>query len=291
MTNSIGVNLQQVPRTSSARGCFGAQPGWVWIEADYSQIELRIAAFLARERHMLELYRDGADIHSTTAISMIGDAEYESRSKAKAVNFGFLYGMLAPKFVELAWNNYGLKVTEYEAQVFRERFFDTYPDLEPWHARQREFVRRNGYVTTPTGHVRHLPDINSPDRKVANEAERQAINSPVQSFASDIAVISLNRIGSKFRKLGLQTRIVGAVHDAILFEAPRREVRAVIPRIKRMMETPPLAEWFGVTLDVPLVADLSVGTHWGKKDTREVPPEIVFDRSALKGWVKEHVSC
>lgn len=276
----LGVNIQQIPRMKLARGVFGAQPGWMLVVADYSQIELRIAAFMARERRMLELYRTGADIHTTTAQQMVGDREVTKadRTAAKAVNFGYLYGMKWPKFIELAWNNYGLRVTEEEAQIFRAAFFQTYPDLLPWHDRQRKLVNKFKRVRTPMGRIRHLPDIDSPDKKVRHEAERQAINSPVQAFASDITVLSVIGTGARLREAGLQTRCVGTVHDSILFEAPVAELPTVLPLIKSVMENPPL-DRFGIVLDVPLVADIELGSHWA--DMTTVTEEMMTDYDKL----------
>lgn len=277
---SLGVNIQQIPRMAIARGVFGAEPGSLLIVADYSQIELRIAAFMARERKMLELYRTGADIHTTTAQQMVGDREVTKadRTAAKAVNFGYLYGMRWLKFIELAWNNYGLRVTEEEAQAFRVAFFRAYPDLLPWHDRQRKLVNKFKRVRTPMGRIRHLPDIDSPEKKVRLEAERQAINSPVQAFASDITVLSVIGTGARLREAGMQTRCVGTVHDSILFEAPIGEVAYVLPLIKTVMENPPL-DRFGVELDVPLVADLELGSHWSATTT--ITEEMMTDHDKL----------
>lgn len=262
-----GVNLQQVPRNKFIRGLFGAPPGSYFVEFDYSQVELRVAAELAHEPTMIHLYQTGQDIHMTMAMQMTGKPAHlvtkEERKKAKSVNFGFLYGMQWRKYIETAWNNYGLRVTEEEAQLFRKAFFLQFPELLVWHRKQRAMVAKYGRVESPLGRVRHLPDIYSPDREVKAEAERQAINSPVQSFASDMILISLVVLHKKFREMGLQARSIGTVHDALNLEIPENEMAVALPMIKEVMENLPLREWFGVELHVPIIADCKVGTHWG----------------------------
>lgn len=262
-----GVNLQQVPRDKLIRSLFGAAPGWTFVEADYSQVELRIAAFIAQEPTMLMLYASGQDIHMTMAMRMTGkpasEVTSEERKKAKAVNFGFLYGMGWRKFIETAWNNYGVTVTEAEAQAFRRAFFEQFPQLIRWHARQRRLAHRYKRVESPLGRVRHLPDIDSPDEGVVAEAERQAINSPVQAMASDLCLLSMVLLDREFRRLGLKAAPIGTVHDAINFEIPDEELEVVLPIIRETMENPPLEKLFGVSLTVPIIADIKVGTRWG----------------------------
>ena len=276
-----GVNLQQVPRDPFIRGLFGAPPGWTFVEADYSQIELRIAAFLARERHMLHLYAVGADIHLTTAARVTGLPESQVSKEVrkrvgKPVNFGFLYGMGWKKFIETAFNNYGAVFSEEEARGARKTFFDLYPGLPAWHNRQRRLVNEHGRVQSPLGRVRHLPDIFSPEQGVRAEAERQAINSPVQGFASDLAVLSMVAINQKFRDLGINGHCLGLVHDAINFEIRNDDVPKALPIIKNTMEDMSLVRRkFGVHVDIPIIADLKTGSHWG--DTKELTVDQVYD--------------
>lgn len=265
-----GVNIQQVPRDPLIRGLFGAAPGWTFIEADYSQIELRLAAFIANEPTMLALYAAGEDIHMATAMKMTGkpasQVTSEERKKAKAVNFGFLYGMGAAMFVDQAWKNYGLRVTMAEAQAFRKAFFAQFPELLRWHGRQRRLVRKFHRVETPIGRVRHLPDITSPDRSVANEAERQAINSPVQGLGSDMCLTALVILDREFRRRNLRASVIGTVHDAINSECPDDELDIVLPLIKNTMENLPLKKLYDLDLTVPIVADVKVGARWGKTE-------------------------
>lgn len=289
-----GVNLQQVPRGPLTRGVFGAPPGWFFVEFDYSQIELRIAAFLAQEPTMLHLYATGQDIHMAMAMRMTGKPAHlvtpEERKKAKAVNFGFLYGMGWRKFVQTAWENYGVRVSEEEAQAFRKAFFDQFPGLLPWHSKQRRLAHTNGRVETPMGRVRHLPDIYSPDPGVQAEAERQAINSPVQAFASDMCALSLVLLARRFRAEGIRAYPIGTVHDAVNWEIHGDDLEYALPLIKATMEDLPLEKLFGCTIDIPIVADCKVGTRWGQ--AKEVPAELLGwtedDNVMLTQWLDEN---
>ena len=283
-----GVNLQQVPRDSFIRGLFGAAPGYAFLEFDYSQVELRIVAFMARERRMLELYKLDKDIHMATAMQMTGKSEEnvtsEERKMAKPVNFGFVYGMSANKFISTAWEKYGMVVTEKQSIKFRKAFFMQFKDLQPWYGKQRAMAAKYGRVESPLGRVRHLPDITSKDRGVRSEAERQAINSPVQSFASDMAILALISLTREFKKRGLKARSVGTVHDAINFEVPLEELPEVLPLIKWHMENVPLEELFGVVLDVPILADGKIGRRWG--GATGIEGNVIKDPKALKKWLK-----
>lgn len=276
-----GVNLQQVPRDPFIKGVFGAPPGWTFVESDYSQIELRIAALLADETTMKHLYSIGADIHTTTAARVAGLAESavskEVRKKlGKPVNFGFLYAMGWKTFIDTAFNNYGAVFNEEEARGARKTYFDLYPKLLPWHAKQRRLVNEYGRVQSPLGRVRHLPDIYSPDQQVRNEAERQAINSPVQGFASDLAVLAMIEINTIFRRKGIEGYCLGLVHDAINYEIRNDYLAQGLPIIKDTMEDMGLVyKKFGTVVDIPIVADVAVGSHWGEK--LELTPEQVYD--------------
>lgn len=276
-----GVNLQQVPRDKFIRGLFGAPPGWRFVEADYSQIELRIAAYLAREETMLSLYQQGADIHLSTAMRVTGlpasQVTSEIRKKVgKPVNFGFLYGMGWLRFIQTAFENYGSHFTQAEARAARDAYFSLYPGLLPWHEKQRRLVRKYGRVQSPLGRTRHLPDIYSPDQGVRAEAERQAINSPVQGMASDMAVLSMIHINRKFRKLKLPAHCIGLVHDAINFEIREDAVRDALPIIKDTMEDMDIVRReFGIDIDVPIIADLKIGSRWG--GSIEIAPDDVYN--------------
>lgn len=267
-------NLQQVPRDGTMRTCFGAPEGWAFVEADYSQVELRIAAMLSRDPTLLRIFATGGDPHLTTAAEVSGltDREVldsdatgktEWRKKAKPVNFGFLYGMGEDKFITYARDNYGVEVSQEEAHRYRTRFFQLYNQLPRWHDRQRRLVRSLGRVHSPLGRVRHLPDVHSGDKKVRAEAERQAINSPVQATASDLMLMSLVRLSQRldFRR----ARIVGTVHDAILFEILRGYLDEAIPIIREVMQDMAYVErMFKCEITVPIEVEIKVGQFWGK---------------------------
>lgn len=272
-----GVNLQQVPRDPFIRGVFGAPPGWLFVEADYSQVELRLVAFVSRDRTMLGIYQRGEDIHRATAAWVLGVPESQisgdDRKKAKAVNFGFVYGMGARKFVETAFLNYGAIFTLDEAQEVRKAFFRQFRGLQPWHQRQRRLVNEHARVQSPLGRVRHLPDVRSEESGVRAEAERQAINSPIQSLASDMNIFAMARIHEEFAQQGIRAHVLGTVHDAINFEVHEDDVGRALPLIKGHMENLPLRRYFGLDIDVPMVADLKIGTHWG--GAHEIPEPLV----------------
>jgi DNA polymerase-1 len=265
VTGRLSGDLQQVPRDSFVRSIFGAPPGWLSLEADLSQAELRIAGHIADEQRMKRAFAMGEDIHLVTAEMITGLTPdligKEQRKRAKAVNFGFLYGMYPAKFQKYAKINYGIDVSKSEAEVFRTKFFQLYRDLLPWHDRQRSIVSHRGEVTSPLGRTRHLPNISSNDRGVRMEAERQAINSPVQATASDLtlfAMVQLDREVLNPREI----RMVMTVHDSIRFEVRDEMVGEYAPVIKEVMENLPLRRTFGVELSVPIVADVEWGTHW-----------------------------
>lgn len=276
-----GINLQQVPRDPFIRGLFGAPPGWTFVEADYSQIELRIAAYLADETNMKHIYAIGGDIHLETAMRVTGlpasQITPEIRKKVgKPVNFGFLYGMGWRKFIQTAFENYGSHFTEEEAQAARKAYFDLFPKLTPWHAKQRRLVNEYGRVVSPLGRIRHLPDIYSPDQGVRAEAERQAINSPVQGFASDLAVISMIEINKRFKKEGIAGHCLGLVHDAVNYEIRDDHLAWGLPIIKDVMEDMDIVyRKFGTVVDIPIIADVSIGQHWG--DKIELTEDQVYD--------------
>lgn len=278
-----GLNLQQVPRDPFIRGLFGATPGRTWIEADFSQIELRIAAFCANERTMISIYRQGGDIHMVTAMSVTGLPQSrvtkEIRKKVgKPVNFGFLYGMGWTKFIVTAFNNYGVRFSEQEAKAYRRRYFELYHDLPRWHERQRRLVQHNARVQSPIGRVRHLPDINSPEAGVRAEAERQAINSPVQGLASDMALAGMNLFVEKLTSEGLTDRVavLGLVHDAINIEADDEVAGRAMVLLKESMEDMDnMKRKFGLNMTVPIVADVKVGRHWG--DSVELTEEQIYE--------------
>jgi DNA polymerase-1 len=261
-----GLNMQQVPRDPLIRSILGAPPGWRFVEADFSQIELRIAAHYSGDQTLQRLYQLGEDVHMQMAVSMTGkpasEVTKEERKKAKAVNFGFLYGMGAKKFVEYARDSYDVEVSLEEAKIVRDRYFEKFAGILPWHQRQRRIVHNYKRVQSLIGRVRHLTDIDSEDEDVQAEAERQAINSPVQSLASDLMLLSLVTLHDEMDPE--EALIVGTVHDSILFQIREDTTDKWTSRIKEVMENLPLKKKFGVELEVPIVVDIKVGQHWSE---------------------------
>lgn len=261
-TSCQNPNLQQVPRTKDVRAIYKAPKGRLFFEADYSQLELRIAADYANDKTMLEIYRNNGDIHTTTAKLMTGGREptKEERGKAKAVNFGFLYGMLAKKFVDYAYNSYGVIFTLAEAQEFREKFFAKYSRLLPWHHEQEMMCEAMGGVYNKFGRFRKLPLIYSANKWERASAARRAINTPVQGTGSDLLIAAATQIHKELKGEGL--KIVGTVHDSILGEFNEEDRDWIVPEIRRIMLHPAAMDEFGVELKVPLDCDIGVGP-WG----------------------------
>lgn len=261
-TSCTDPNLQQVPRTKDVRGLYHAPEGRCFFEADYSQLELRIAAHYANEPTMLRIYHENGDIHTETAKLMTGGREptKEERGKAKAVNFGFLYGMGAKKFVDYAFDSYGVVFTLPEAEKFRELFFAKYSRLLPWHEEQRRLAEALGGVPNLFGRFRKTPGIYSQNWKDKGAAERVAINTPVQGTGSDILLSAAIQVHKELSPYGLC--IVGTVHDSILGEFPEDGKDWFVEQIRRIMKHPALMDEFGVELKVELDCDVGVG-KWG----------------------------
>lgn len=293
-------NLQQVPRDPRIRSLICAPAGRHLLDADLSQIELRIAAWLADERNLIRIFNEGGDPHWMTALNELSrtgaEAELilrtakalaktklnyadaiklllkagadaaadvdkawkELRKKAKAVNFGYLYGMWWKKFKQYARDNYGVTVTDEEAQESRINFFETYPDFPDWHKKQKRFANMNGYVINPVGRKRRLPAAahgkDTPERR---EAERQAVNSPVQSFASDLNIMAALQLRKEFP--GKEIFIIGTIHDAILVDVADSHMKIVAKRLLEIMQKPELLKVFDVEIPVPIEAEVKVG--------------------------------
>jgi DNA polymerase I len=241
--------------------------GYTLIQADYSQIELRVIAHYAGEKTMLQIYRDGKDIHEMTAANSRGytleefqklkDADpkgyKQMRYEAKAENFGFVYGMSAQGFKEYCRTDYNMIISGTEAEKRREAYFKKYPMLLDYHKTYIGKARKFGYVRTFFGRKIHLPDINSVNSGVRGHAERNAINSPIQGTAGEMTIFALSIL---FNRLPKDVIIVNSIHDSILIYIPDNKVDEVIPVIKEAMEKLPLREYFEKEIDsVPIVAD------------------------------------
>lgn len=192
----------------------------------------------------------------------------EKRKQSKGVNFGYVYGMGAAKFCEYAKVKYDWDVSLSESESIRIGFFGTYVGLTPWHERQRNLVAIDGYVRSLSGRKRRLPGIWSPDKGVRAEAERQAINSPIQGFIGDLKVMGMLDIFEQIQvpTRGEKLRIKGEVHDSVLMWVKTEHLDEILPQIKHCMEHPTWLDRFGIKLKVPIVADLEVGT-WGAGKT------------------------
>ena len=186
----------------------------------------------------------------------------EERSKAKAVNFGFLYGMLAKKFVDYAYDSYGVVFTRSEAEAYRNAFFAKYSRLLPWHKEQEELCEMLGGVPNMFGRFRKLPKIYSENRWERLDAVRRAINTPVQGTGSDILLSAAIEVNRELSPYGL--KVCGTIHDSIVGEFNVEDTDWIVPEIKRIMAHPKLMDEFGVELDVELEADVGVGP-WGSK--------------------------
>lgn len=256
-------NLQQTPRDPRIRSLITAPPGWTLVSFDYSQAELRFTAHDANEPTMKLVFQTGGDIHVLTCQNILGiqKPNKDERKKAKAVNFGYIYGMGWKKFILYARDNYGLKIKPMEAKRTRINFFSTYSQLEAWHERKKRFARRNGYVRNLLGRKRRLPDaLRNDDSPEARRAERQAINSPIQSVATDFNQGAACEMNETFHRSYF--RLCGTVHDNVLARVRNDKLNEVVRRAKQMMEKPKIMELFDITLTVPLVADVEIGP-WG----------------------------
>jgi DNA polymerase-1 len=211
---------------------------------------------------MIEVYRNDGDIHTETAksIAMTDTPTKEDRIKAKPVNFGFLYGMQAKKFPIYAEDNYDVNYTIDEAVAYRDRFFNTYPNLLHWYELQKEECRMYGGVSTLFGRFRRIPEIYSKNFWDSLSAERISINTPVQSTASDILLSGMIEIVTELK----ECYVVGTVHDSILIEVPENKTEYYVKRIKDIMTEPKLLKEFEIKLMLPLKVDAEIG-NWGTK--------------------------
>lgn len=266
-TTCNSPNLQQCPQDSYVRNLIEARPGWKLAEIDYSQLELRVASWLSGDVNMQHAYQSGSDLHSKTTELLFGDTSELShdeqkrrRTQSKSANFGFLYGMVAKTFITYA-KGYGLDLTQEDSEKIRADFFNAYPRLLVWHEECKEFARQHGYIESPIGRKRWFDNINGYDFKKRSADERQAINSPVQGFGSDLCTSALAEIVFSKELDHTRFNVLGSVHDAILFEIKDDYVEELIPKLQSIMENPPIVE--GLDVPIPLVADVEVSSCWG----------------------------
>ena len=255
--SSTNPNLQNIPvRTELGRRfrtVFVPKPGCVFIDADYSQVELRILASLSGDAKLIAAYKDASDIHAVTASQVfhvpLEEVTPELRRNAKAVNFGIVYGISAFGLSE------GLSISRSEAKEYIERYFAAYPDVKKYLDGEVAFAHEHGYVKTIFGRRRPVPDINASNFARRSFSERVAMNSPIQGSAADIMKKAMNEVNCALRAGGYASRIVLQVHDELLIEAPVAEQEAVKALLVDKMQ-------HAVDLAVELVADANVGENW-----------------------------
>lgn len=263
-TSCSKPNLQQIPRDALVRNIFTAPKGYDLLEVDYSQIELRICADIANEQTMIAIYKNNGDIHKETGqtITKKKVLTKKDRDKSKAVNFGFIYGMLAKGFMSYAKNSFGVPMTINEATAYRQRFFAKYNDLLMWHKKEKQTATVRGFCENKIGRRRNLPNIRGNNFWLRGSDERKALNTPVQSFASDILINAMTDINTS-KKLKPYIKVVGSVHDSILIEVKRGTSRdKVMALIVKKMEHPKIFKTFNCSLKVPLLVDAEIG-NWG----------------------------
>jgi DNA polymerase-1 len=255
--SSSDPNLQNIPvRTEEGRKIretFIAAPGTVLMSADYSQIELRLLAHVGNIESLRQAFLDGHDIHAVTAAQVFGipleGMDPMDRRKAKAINFGIIYGISA---FGLARN---IRVPQREAKAFIEAYFERYPGIKDYMTRAKEFAAQHGYVTTIFGRKCHTPGINDKNGARRSFQERVAINAPLQGSAADIIKRAMIRLPSALREAGLETKMMLQVHDELLFEVPEAEADNAQQVVRETMQN-------AAKLSVPLVVDTGVAQTW-----------------------------
>ncbi|MBY6190768.1 DNA polymerase I [Microbulbifer agarilyticus] len=259
--SSSDPNLQNIPiRTEEGRRirqAFVADPringGSAIVAADYSQIELRIMAHLSGDKGLLDAFAHGADIHRATAAEVfevpVDEVTDEQRRRAKAINFGLIYGMSAFGLAKQ------LDIPRADAQTYIDRYFARYPGVLAYMENTRKQAADKGYVETLFGRRLYLPEINSRNGMQRQAAERTAINAPMQGTAADIIKRAMISVDAWLREEQLQTRLIMQVHDELVLEVPADERELVVQRIPELMQA-------AAELDVPLIADLGEGANW-----------------------------
>ena len=256
--SSNNPNLQNIPiRTERGRQVRKAfiprNKDYTLLAADYSQIELRVIAALSQEENMINAFKNGEDIHASTAAKVFGvplnEVTREQRGNAKTVNFGIIYGVSA----------FGLSnqtdLNRTEAKELIETYYETYPKLRAYISKQVDFARDNGYVETVLGRRRYLKDINSRNAVVRGAAERNAVNAPIQGSAADIIKIAMINVYNRLETGNYKTKMLLQVHDELVFDVYKPELDDIKHLVKTEMES-------AYKLEVPLDVDLDIGENW-----------------------------
>ncbi len=259
--SSSNPNLQNIPirteRGREIRAAFVARPGWKLLAADYSQIELRVLAHISQDPVLVDAFRNGEDIHTRTAAEVFGVPPLavgaEERRRAKAVNFGIVYG-LSPFGLSKQ-----LGIPQSESRQYINAYFERYAGVKKFMDGAIADARRNGHTRTLLGRRRPIPDLDSRNPAARGFAERTAINSPIQGSAADLIKLAMIRVDRRLRETGSQALMLLQVHDELLFEVPEAEVADLAAIVKREMEG-------AYDLRVPLLADVKAGANWRDMD-------------------------
>ena len=255
--SSSDPNLQNIPIRGEdgkeIRKAFIPEPGCLFFSADYSQIELRVMAHLSQDPNMIEVFREGKDLHAATAANIykksIEEVTRDERTKSKRANFGIIYGITVFGLAER------LDIPRDEAKMLIDGYFATFPEVHNYMEKSKEVARKQGYVTTLFGRRRYLPDINSANSVVRGFAERNAINAPIQGTAADIIKVAMIHIFQRFKAEGIRSKMILQVHDELNF--------SVYPDEKEKVERIVIEEMQNAFhMAVPLVADSGFGDNW-----------------------------
>ena len=256
--SSVNPNLQNIPIRTEAGRRFrkyftASDSDHVLIDADYSQIELRVLAHMSGDEHMTEAFVSGEDIHTATSCRIFGvspeNVTVEMRKRAKAINFGILYGMGDFSLAD------DLKISRAKAKEYIENYLSSYQGIEKYLENTIESAKKVGYTTTMFSRRRHIPELSAPNKMVRNMGERIARNSPIQGTSADIIKIAMINVDKKLRESGLGARLLLQVHDELLVESPRENAAAVLEILKSEMEN-------AVRLNVPLKVEAEIGDSW-----------------------------
>ena len=257
--SSIDPNLQNIPiRTElgrTIRQAFIAKPGCILLSADYSQIELRLAAVISKDKKMLASFKAGEDIHRRTAAEIHGvalaDVTADQRRSAKEVNFGVLYGLGSTGLAQRTG------MSRFEAKQFIEKYFDLYQGVKQYINDTKDFARANGYVTTLYGRKRKLPEIQSTMPQLIAQGERMAVNMPLQGTAADIMKLAMIAVAKELPKKHKEVKMLLQVHDELVCEVPADDMKSVAKILKQTME--------GVAdFPIPLTVDVKQGNNWAE---------------------------
>ncbi|MDE6000904.1 MAG: DNA polymerase I, partial [Clostridia bacterium] len=255
--SSANPNLQNIPireeEGKELRKIFIPREGNVFIDADYSQIELRMLAHFSGCKELIQAYNEGVDIHTVTASQVFGvpinEVTPKMRREAKAVNFGIIYGI---SDFGLA-HNLGISVST--AREYIDKYFKTYSAVKEYMNANVEFAKKNGYVSTLTGRKRVIPEINSSNFNLRQFGERAAMNMPLQGSSADIIKIAMINVYNVLKERGLKTKLILQVHDELVLDSPENEAEQAAEILKHEMEN-------AVELKVPLTVDVHTGKNW-----------------------------